>query len=227
MPLESLVALIEERRPPGDPLLAGVTGGVAVGKSTLAASLSEQFAGATPVVAGDSFLWPNTELDSRGLTSEKGFPDTFDRGALRLALGGLRSGGGVEVPVYSHLTYDIDPTARRWVERASTVVVEGLHLTQLAGDLFDVVVHVEADEDDNRRWYVERFLGFCSDAVDDPSSFYRMFVPMSPDEQLAVADLLWEQINVVNLRRHIAPWRDRADIIVSLDGDHRIRSLTG
>ena len=27
----------------------------------------------------------------------------------------------------------------------STVVGEGLHLTQLAGDLFDVVVHGEAD----------------------------------------------------------------------------------
>ena len=225
VPIESLVEILEDRRPLAPPYLIGVTGGVAVGKSTFAARLSARFGDGTPVIGADSFLLPNSVLEDRGLTGEKGFPDSFDHELLRQALLELRAGGGVDLPVYSHLTYDIDPGARRQVPASGTVVVEGLHLTRFAGDIIDVVVHIEADERDNRRWYIERFCAFCAAAIDQPDSFYRMFLGMSEPEQLAVAELLWEQINVVNLRRHIAPWRDRADIVLSLDGDHGVASI--
>ena len=65
----------------GRPFITGVSGPVAVGKSTFAAELARRASRSnvvTAVVATDGFLLPNAELDARGLTMRKGFPESFD-----------------------------------------------------------------------------------------------------------------------------------------------------
>ena len=70
---------------PEAPVLVGVDGWVAAGKSTFAASLAGELqmrgVGAA-VVAADGFLLPAAALREAGLTARKGFPESFDRGAM-------------------------------------------------------------------------------------------------------------------------------------------------
>ena len=114
----------------------GITGSVAVGKTTIARLLAGLLRGgpARPTVdllTTDGFLYPNRVLEQRGLLGRKGFPETYDHPALAAALEAVRSGRPeVSVPVYSHSSYDIVPGEVRWIRRPDLLVVEGLTLLQ-------------------------------------------------------------------------------------------------
>ena len=79
------------------PFVVGVAGSVAVGKSTIARLLRELMSRwpGTPrveLVTTDGFLYPNAELERRGLMSRKGFPESYDRRALLSFLTEVKSG---------------------------------------------------------------------------------------------------------------------------------------
>ena len=62
------------------------------------------------LVTTDGFLYPNAELERRGLLERKGFPESYDRRALLKFVVDIKSGRDeVEAPVYSHLVYDVVP----------------------------------------------------------------------------------------------------------------------
>ena len=77
--------------------MIGIAGSVAVGKSTTARLLRELLA-ASPehprveLVTTDGFLFPNAELDRRGLMHRKGFPESYDRRALLQFVMDVKSG---------------------------------------------------------------------------------------------------------------------------------------
>ena len=92
----------------------------------------------------------------------------------------------VESPVYSHLVYDIVPGEAMVIERPDVVIVEGLNVLQtgpvvdgqprvFVSDFFDFTVYVDADTDDIRSWYVERFLALRNTAFQDPSSYFHRY----------------------------------------------------
>ena len=69
------------------PFVIGVAGSVSVGKSTTARLLKLLLARwpqhpRVALVTTDGFLWPNAELERRGLVARKGFPESYDRRAL-------------------------------------------------------------------------------------------------------------------------------------------------
>ena len=96
-----------------------VAGSVAVGKSTIARLLRELMSRwpGTPrveLVTTDGFLYPNAELERRGLMERKGFPESYDRRALSHFLTEVKSGAPeVRAPFYSHMRYDIVPGRAR------------------------------------------------------------------------------------------------------------------
>src|SRR6201991_1772033 len=69
------------------PFVVGVAGSVSVGQSTTARLVKLLLARwphhpRVDLVTTDGFLWPNAELDRRGLMARKGFPESYDRRAL-------------------------------------------------------------------------------------------------------------------------------------------------
>jgi type I pantothenate kinase len=216
----------------GPPVLVGVAGGVAAGKSTTAEALRHHLVAAGRTVGllpTDAFLWPNAELERRSLGMRKGFPESYDVEALVGAVRRLRTGGTVEVPVYSHRTYD-RVAGEVAVIGGSTdvVVVEGVNALQpeVAAHLH-VSIYVDAGEDDARRWFLRRFGALCDAARDDPGSFYAPLASLDDDVRRTVADAAWDGINLVNLREHIAPTRTRATWVLRKGPDHAVRSIDG
>ncbi len=132
----------------------------------------------------------------------------------------------VEAPVYSHLIYDVLPDESILLPEADSVIVEGVVVLQepVVGHL-DVAVYVDAGEADVKRWYVERFVALVEEGRDDPSSFYHPFAAMDPSAVRTFGESAWESINAVNLREHILPSRENADIVVCKDADHTIRRV--
>ncbi len=137
--LAEISELLRARRGGLAPFIVGITGAVAVGKSTFAAELAAAIASwpgapAVQVVATDGFLFPNAMLEGRGLLNRKGFPETYDGETFRSVLAAIRR-GAAEIPVYSHALYDVDPALARRLDRPDVLIVEGLGLQEGAAAL--------------------------------------------------------------------------------------------
>ncbi len=213
------------------PHLIGVSGAVAVGKSTVAQELAREMSNrgfSARVVATDAFLLPNKVLSERGLTYKKGFPESFD---LELLIGFLRrvkaGEQGITIPVYSHVIYDVVTGEAESIDTGDVIVLEGvIALQEPVATMLDLAIYIDAAEEDVRSWFVTRFNDLTEAARDDPSAFYHAFAGMASDEIEAVAHGAWDHINAVNLRDHIAPSRANAHIVVSKAADHSVRSIS-
>lgn len=225
--VNDLADILWAGRPAAGAYVIALTGGVASGKTTLAASLVEAL-GARPRrprvqrVGTDGFLHRNAVLTERGILDRKGFPESYDRQALHAALHRIR-----EVPTlfpgYSHLTYDIDPALDRTMDPPDVLIVEGLGLDGAAP--VDTLVYLDAEEADQEAWFIARFLGFWEVGQRDPGSFYARFRDLDAAGAAQLAARVWAAINRPNLREHIAPLREAADIIVTKASDHTITGI--
>ncbi|MDR1426777.1 MAG: type I pantothenate kinase [Bifidobacteriaceae bacterium] len=225
------------------PYVIGVAGSVAVGKSTTSRLLQELMARwpDTPRVAlvpTDGFLYPNAELDRRGLMGRKGFPESYNRGELLRFLTKIKSGiPEVAAPVYSHLTYDIVPGETTVVHRPDILILEGLNVLQPArretdgaaslavSDLFDFSIYIDAKAPDIREWYIERFRALRATAFTDIRSYFRRYASLDDDQARDVAGATWDTINAPNLIHNIAPTRSRATLILAKAANHRVQRI--
>lgn len=213
-------------------LVVGITGSVAVGKTTFTTTLAGALAPLrVETVSTDGFLLPNAVLAERGTLPRKGFPETFDADAMLAALTGIRS-GPIVAPTHSHVTYDIDPALARTIAPPDVLLVEGLGLSgfpdgRQAADALDLLIYLDADEDDLERWYVERFMGLWRAAEHDPTSFYARFRPLGEDGTETLARSVWAGVNRANLREHVVTARDRADMLIRKGPDHALRLARG
>lgn len=225
------------------PFIIAIAGSVAVGKSTTARLLRTLLSRwpNTPkveLIATDGFILPNAVLQREGLMERKGFPESYDRPALLEFLSAIKAGQReVLAPVYSHLVYDIVPGETVTIDRPDILIVEGLNVLQTSrlprdgravpfvSDFFDFSIYIDADERDLHQWYINRFLRLRETAFRDPASYFRRYATLEDDEAIAVADGLWNRINLVNLRENIVPTRPRADLILRKSDSHEVEQV--
>ena len=222
------------------PFVIGVAGSVAVGKSTVARLLRELLSRweDTPrveLVTTDGFLYPNAELERRGLMGRKGFPESYDRRALMRFVTEVKSGvPEVRAPFYSHLSYDIVPDAKINVRQPDILIVEGLNVLQPAGsgagalaisDLFDFSIYVDAATSSIENWFIERFLKLQRGAFANPQSYFHRYAGLSEDQARAIAHEIWKSINEPNLTENVRPTRSRAKLVLRKAPDHKVSSV--
>ena len=221
------------------PFVVGVAGSVAVGKSTIARLLRELMSRwpMTPrveLVTTDGFLYPNAELERRGIMDRKGFPESYDRKALLAFLTEVKSGASeVRAPFYSHIRYDIVPDAVVTVRRPDVVIVEGLNVLQpppspndvAVSEFFDFSIYVDADADHIARWYADRFLALRHGAFSNPNSFFNVFSHLSDEEAVETAMGYWNSINLPNLVENVLPTRHRATLVLQKGADHDVERV--
>lgn len=230
---------LEEAR---TPFVIGIAGSVAVGKSTTARLLQELLRRwpETPkvdLVTTDGFLYSNKELEERGITYRKGFPESYNRSALLNFLKQVKARRPhVKAPIYDHLTYDVVPGNYIEINHPDILIIEGLNVLQpprkdakellAVSDFFDVSIYVDAAEEDIRRWYTERNLRLRSIAFNQPESYFHQFSSMPEAEMVTQALAIWDSVNGPNLVHNIAPTKSRADIVLRKGPNHVVEEVT-
>jgi type I pantothenate kinase len=222
------------------PYIIGVAGSVASGKSTtsrILRALLQRWKTSPKVdlVTTDGFLYSNADLERRGLTDRKGFPESYDRARFVAFLADIKSGKAeVAAPVYSHLVYDVLPGERLVVDRPDILIVEGLNILQpgelpkdgkpilFASDFLDFSIYIDAAEADLRDWFMARFRALRETAFTDEKSFFHRFAEMSQEEAEKFGLWAWEAINLPNLIENIQPTRGRATLILRKGKSHAI-----
>ena len=187
------------------------------------------------LVTTDGFLFPNAELERRGILDRKGFPESYDRKALLRFVIDVKS--GVEVvtaPVYSHLTYDRTDEVVT-VKAPDIIIVEGLRRARPGA-------HPRGRQPGSRDQRLLRLLDLCrrrrartsAGGMSNASSpCARPHSPTRPHTSTATARSpttrpssgageLWDRINWPNLRENIQTTRGRASLVLRKGSDHAV-----
>ena len=221
------------------PFIIGVAGSVAVGKSTVSRLLKELLSRweGTPrveMITTDGFLYPNAELERRGLMSRKGFPESYDRMALLKFVADVKSGvAEVSAPVYSHLVYDIVDGETNVVRNPDVLIVEGLNVLQSPGtdqslalsDFFDFKIYVDAETPNIEQWFLERFGQLRETAFTNPESYFHRYSEMPYEKARERAKEIWSTINLPNLVENIVPTRSRATLVLHKGTKHAVERV--
>lgn len=224
----AIADILAECAVPGATLVVGVTGSVAAGKTTLCAAIASHLRSTQhiEIVSTDGFLLPNETLAARDLSLRKGFPEFYDAGLMSGTLQRARW-GAVRIPGYSHKLYDRSPSLDRTINRPDILLVEGLGLSpgphrRDPSSLLDILIYIDAAEPDLEAWFITRFMAFWREAETNSSSFYARFRSMTEAQAEDFSRSVWRGINLPNLRDHILPARDHADIVLAKTSDHAL-----
>ena len=220
------------------PFIIGISGSVAVGKSTTARLLQTLLKRCYPdlhiqLMTTDGFLYPNQELEKRRLMSRKGFPESYNMKLLCDFLSDVTSEKSiVYYPLYSQELSDIVPGKYGKITQPDILIIEGINTLQLppngvvvTSDFFDFSIYIDANEDLIETWFMQRFKHLLKINKHNPDNYYYAWANGPLDVAVNRAERIWQTVDLVNLREYIAPTRSRANVILHKNHGHRIDSI--
>lgn len=233
--LEESKAKFLGRKPHKSPFVIGISGSVAVGKSTTARLLKLMLQKAYPQykveqITTDGFLYPNEVLRQRDILNKKGFPESYDMTRLLQFLQDMKENlGPVKYPKYSHQVYDILEDESFQINQPDILIIEGINTLQLpenqrmyVSDYFDFSIYIDANSNDIKRWFLHRFETLLDSAFTDETSYYHKFALGKREDALKMANETWKTIDYKNLVEFIEPTKNRANLILHKASDHLI-----
>jgi type I pantothenate kinase len=222
------------------PFIIGVTGSVAVGKSTTSRLLKTLLERINSdyriyIVSTDNFLKSNSRLQEENLMGRKGFPESYDMQKLISFLVDVKSGKtSVEIPVYSHLKYDILPEKQEIIN-PDILILEGLNILQVdhsktanqiyVSDFLDFSIFIDSNIDYIKQWFIERFFLLMETAFRDKNSYFQKYSKFTREEAVETASKIWDDINGKNYEENIVKTRYRAELIIEKGRDHSIEKI--
>ncbi|CAK1892199.1 pantothenate kinase [Vibrio crassostreae] len=231
-----------DKKEKAPPFIIGIAGSVAVGKSTTARLLKALLSRwenhpKVELVTTDGFLYPNEVLEEKGLMSKKGFPESYDIKRLVNFVSDVKAcKRNVTAPVYSHLTYNITDDVK-CVDLPDVLIIEGLNVLQsgmnyphephrvFISDFLDFSLYVDANSQQIKEWYINRFMKFRDGAFTKPGSYFSHYTKLSNQAALDKAEGIWSSINGLNLEQNILPTRERAHLILRKGADHMVEEV--
>lgn len=217
------------------PFIIGISGSVAVGKSTTARLLQKLLQNCYPkknieLMTTDGFLYPNAILKEKGIMERKGFPESYDMKRLLDFMVAIKTSSEVvEYPIYSHERYDVIIGETKKMRTPDILIVEGINVLQLPpnyevymSDFFDFSIFVDADPNKIRQWFLERYEKHLERSKNDPTSYYYSDAKAPRDKVMEQAKEIWYTVNYINLQKYIFPTRTRANLIIHKTDDHHI-----
>jgi type I pantothenate kinase len=186
------------------------------------------------MITTDGFLYPNAELEKRGILDRKGFPESYNMDLLIHFLNNVKNNTGVvRAPKYSHQIYDIVPGEEEVLDHPDILIVEGINVLQLpthepiyVSDYFDLSIYVDADPELIEQWYLERFGMLLDTAFTDPTNYYYQYAIGDRKVAFDMARDVWDKVNLVNLNDYILPTKNRADVILHKTQNHVIDQVS-
>jgi len=141
------------------PLVIGISGGSAAGKTTVASLLASSLGQAMAVILEvDRYFIDRSSLShDEQAKINYDIPQALDFHQLAQDLARLKMGQAVLAPEYDYATHSSRPNAHR-IEPARVIIVEGILLFHppSVASLLDFRIFVEADRDERLRRRMER-----------------------------------------------------------------------
>ena len=222
------------------PFIIGVTGSVAVGKSTTSRLLKTLLERINPdyniyIVSTDNFLKKNSKLQKENLMERKGFPESYETQELINFLVDIKSGiSRTEIPVYSHLKYDILNEKQEIVD-PDILIIEGLNILQVnslgrqdeiyVSDFLDFSIFIDADVQYIKQWFIERFFMLMDTAFREKDSYFRKYSELTRKEAIELSSSIWDNINGKNYSENIIKTRYRSELIIEKGKNHNIERI--
>jgi len=131
-----------------EPLIIGIAGGTASGKTTLAEILKNSFQDDVSIIKHDFYYHDSSHFDVEDSKINFDHPDSFETELLIEDLKKLKSGKAVKRPVYSYKT-NKRLKQKKLVRAAPIIIVEGIlifHYENLK-EILDLKIYVDTDAD--------------------------------------------------------------------------------
>ncbi len=152
--------------------IVGIAGGPGSGKSTFAVKLKELINSKSTksktdlaqIFPMDGFHRKNSELESSGLISVKGTPETFDVKRYVSMLNRIKQGENLKAPIYSREIHDVMDNALPIEPHHKIIITEGNYLfADMEGwceikDIIDLKIYIEVDEKVCKKRLLERHM---------------------------------------------------------------------